>query len=331
MEKRLWRRNKSLSWKRKPKEIFQDKFYILNLTNFQRPKLVWNCFDTQGEAEQALLMNFAHKPLQVRVIEGSRAIEMKLWFMGSKEPGREREIPKHLFKSPIPPELKTKEGKRILSNMKYKDRQTEKARIRELCSEARGRIERKPKTLFKRILPHWEFEIFTSYSLSQFINPDSATSLGAFRTYQTVHHLFQTTWEDKKIINYKAVNQVMHIMIGLNDEYFNEISKYSQGLDVALWVHSELRESLDEYLKEKRKVRDRPYHTQQEAFKEQVIRGFVPQQMTELIRSRDYYITSILTPLVYPVKVDSFEQAEDLRRLVGIMGYTGINDPNQSR
>lgn len=183
------------------------------------------------------------------------------------------------------------------------------------------KIDEKPGAFFKKLRYQWFYDL--TYSVT-------------FRDW----YVREESWrieEISKAGNYypNDVSQIANILIILETKYSDDIYDYKNENFVSMAIHiwKTYKERIERYMRKKGYIPKLGSANIQEAFKELVERGFVPEVLliTRFNKKKDLYIGCFSggIDLVFPKKAKDEQEMVLLQQRFGVRGYTGCNYINK--
>lgn len=182
-------------------------------------------------------------------------------------------------------------------------------------------INEKPVRFFKKLIPIFRDENFKSNFIP--------------KLYRSSEYEWAEKFEKDFDNNPSKGSQVANIFRILQKHYeFTDFDYQDKDYyQIALYIHRNYHKRIDKYMDKKLKsgelgAVDKPWHTDITGFREQVARGFIIAKNYKIEHKDSFYIKSTLSEdLIYPQLFNNFEDTYSKRVMVGVEGYTGINQP----
>lgn len=141
-----------------------------------------------------------------------------------------------------------------------------------------------------------------------------------------------------KTKNFEKGRRILNIYKCLEEYWPFDEFEYGDDtyLTTARKIYTESQKRIEKYMHKKFQKgllgdRSKPFHTSNEAFLEQVARGFLP--LDKLINSADHKKTYHLKSTILPIFLGNFKdsaEAIDYQKRCGVEGYTGFNSPTNN-
>lgn len=179
------------------------------------------------------------------------------------------------------------------------------------------KINEKPGVFFKKLKRQWFFECTYSQTFREWlINEEGWRLIDIDKAAKGFH---------------RVVSQISNIVVILEAKYNDEKYDYKDEtyVSAAIKLHKLYQKRIERYMGKKGYTPKLGIHNAEEAFKELVYRGWLPDNLLqEKMNPRtDFYLKATVGNLVWPGKFSNQAEVNEYQHNFGIMGYVGINDP----
>ncbi len=178
------------------------------------------------------------------------------------------------------------------------------------------KIEEKPGVLFKKLGKDWFYEL--TYSVT-------------FKDWYVREESWRIDEIVKAVIYPAYVNKVANLVKVLEKHYSDEKYDYKNYTytSLALYLYKNYKDRIDKYMLKKNITPKLGLHEPEEAWRELVYRGFIPNRVLPrpFDSKKEIFIKSAHPSfdLVYPHTAKDNVAGQQLQQRFGVTGYTGLN------
>lgn len=179
------------------------------------------------------------------------------------------------------------------------------------------KIKDKPGAFFKKLRKQWYHECLYSQTFREWLINEEGWRLlevdNAAKGFQ------------------RTMCKIAAIVVILETKYSDAKYDYRNEtyVSAAIKLHKEYHQRIDKYMKNKGFIPKLGIHNAEEAFKELVYRGWLPNSLLPqpMNPKSDFYLKATVGDLVWPNYYDTQNEAFEAQDNFGLIGYVGVNQP----